>query len=42
MLVPIFLLKGAFLVEQMLDCCACMWPLTVASEIGVVTWFTVH
>ena len=44
MVVPIFLLKGKFLVEQMLYRCACMWPLTVASEIGVylVTWFTVH
>ena len=25
--VSIFFLRGAFLVEQMLDRCACMWPL---------------
>ena len=44
MVVSMFLLREAFLVEQMLDCCACMWSLTVASEIGVylVTWFTVN
>ena len=44
MLVSIFLLGGVFLVEQMLDCSACMWHLTVASEIGVylVTCFTVN
>ena len=41
--VSIFLLRGAFFVERMLDCCACMWPMNLASEIGVylVTWFTV-
>ena len=44
MVVSIFLLRGAFLVKLMLDLCACMWPLNVASEIGVylVTWFTVN
>ena len=37
-----FLLRGAFLVEQILNSCAWMWSLTVASEMGVylVTWFT--
>ena len=44
MVVSIFLLKWDFLVEWMLDRCACMWPLNVASKIGVylVTWFTVN
>ena len=44
MVASIFLLRGAFLVERMLDRCACMWPLNVASEIGIylVTWFTVN
>ena len=44
MLVSMFLLKGGFLVERILYLCACMWPLTVASEIGVYlfTWFTVN
>ena len=44
MVVSIFLLKGASLVEQILDRCACMWPLNAASEIGVylVTWFTLN
>ena len=39
-----FLVRGTFLFEQMLDRCACMWPLNVASEIGeyFVTWFTVN
>ena len=31
MVVSVFLLRGAFLVKQMLDCCACMWNLNVAS-----------
>ena len=37
-------LRGAFLFERMLDSCACMCPLNVASDIGVylVTWFTVN
>ena len=44
MVVPIFLLRGAFLVEQIMYHCAYMWLLTVASEIGVylVTWFIVN
>ena len=44
MLVSIFLLSGEFLVEQMLNRCARMWPLNVASEIGayLVTLFTVN
>ena len=44
MVVVIFLLKGDSLVEWMLDCCACMWNLTVDSEIGVclVTCFIVN
>ena len=44
MVVSIFLLRGVFLVELMLDCCAYMWTLNVASEIEVylVTWFTVN
>ena len=44
MVVSIFLLRGEFLVERMLDICICMWPLNAASEIGVylVTWFTVN
>ena len=44
MVMYIFLLRGDFLVERMLDCCLCMCPLNVASEIGVylVTWFTVN
>ena len=29
--VSVFLLRGTLLVEQMLDCCAFMWPLNVAS-----------
>ena len=42
--VSIFLLRVAFLGDQMLDCCACMRLLNVASEIGVylVTCFTVN
>ena len=35
MVMSILLLRGAFLIEQILDQCACMWPLNVASEIGV-------
>ena len=35
MVVSMLLLRGDFLVEQMLDRCACMWHLNVASEIGV-------
>ena len=31
MIVSIFLLRGEFLVEKMLDRCACMWPLNVSS-----------
>ena len=44
MIVYIFLLRGAFLVERMLDRCSCMWPFNVASEIGLylVTLFTVN
>ena len=44
MVVSILFLKGASLVERMLNQCAYMWPLTVASEIGVrlVTWFIVN
>ena len=44
MVVSIFLLRGSFLVELMLDHWACMGPLNAASEIGVylVTWFTVN
>ena len=44
MVVSILLLKGNFLVELMLYCCAYMWPLTVASEFGLylVTWITVN
>ena len=43
-LVSIFLLGGGFLVEIMLDCCACRCHFNVASEIGVylVTWFIVN
>ena len=44
MIVTMFLLKGGFLVEQMLDHCACMCPLNLSSYIGVylITWFTVN
>ena len=44
MVVSIFLLIGAFLVEKMLYRCPCMWNLNVASDIGVylVTWFAVN
>ena len=44
MAVSIYLSRGSFLVERILDHCACMWPLTVASEIVVylVNWFTVN
>ena len=44
MVVSIYFLRGACLVELMLDRCACMWTLNMASEIGVylVTWFTVN
>ena len=44
MVVSIFLLRRAFLVELMLDCCAFMWTFNVASYIGVylVTWITVN
>ena len=44
MVVSIFFLRGDFLVEIILYCCACMWPLNVASVIGVylVTWFTIN
>ena len=44
MVVSMFLLRGAFLVELMFYRYACMGPLNVASEIGVylVTWFTVN
>ena len=44
MVVNMFLLVWSLLIERMLDRCACMWPLTVASEIGVYlfTWFTVN
>ena len=44
MVVSIFVLRGALMVEKMLDLCACMWPLNVASEIGLylVTCFTVN
>ena len=43
MVVTIFLLRGAFWIELMLDRCACMWHFSVASEIGLYlgTWFTV-
>ena len=43
MVVSIFL-RGSFLVERMLDFCACMWLLTVSSEIVVylVTLFTIN
>ena len=44
MLVSMFVLRGAFLVERMLYCCAYMWPVTVDSEIGLylVTLLTVN
>ena len=44
MVVSIFLLEGGFLIEKKLDCCACMWPLTVDSKFRVylVTWITVN
>ena len=44
MVVSMFLLKWAFLVKRMLDCCSCMWPLTVTSEFGayLVNWFAVN
>ena len=44
MVVSIFFLCGVFLVVRMMDLCACMWPLNVASEIGayLVTLFTVN
>ena len=44
MVLSIFLLRRDFLVEMFLDHCACMWPLTAASETGVylVPWFTVN
>ena len=42
MVVSIFVLRGEFLVERMLDRCESMWDLNMASEIGVyvVTCFT--
>ena len=44
MLVSIFLLRGDFFVEKMLDRCAYMWPFNVASEIGLYlfAWFRVN
>ena len=43
MVVSIFLLRGDFLVEKMLDQCSRMWNFTMASDIGLhlVPWFTV-
>ena len=40
MVVSIFFSRGGILVERMLDRCACMWHLTVASYIGayLVNW----